>query len=110
MYEEGGGAGLKYLSHQMITGEKFTGKVRYKNAEDCIKMNGKCKLHYRDAELMMTPEDITAIVAKADKAIDWYEAVSKSSKSSADPPATDKGRRRRRRRRRRRLLSPVRND
>lgn len=98
MYEEGGGAGLKYFSYQMSTGEKFDGKVGYKTAEDCIKLNSKCKLHYRDAELKMTAADIGAIVDKVGEALDWYASVS---------AASTKGRRRRRRRRRRLLQDTL---
>lgn len=77
MYKEGGGSGLKYFSYQMSTGTDFpmAGRARYKSAENCIKQNGECKVHYRDAELNLTDEDYSSIVSKFNEAMDWYVPV-----------------------------------
>lgn len=74
MYEGGGGSGLKYFSYKMSTGTDFpmTGRVRYKTVESCIKHNGDCKVHYRDAELILKEDDYSSIVSKFNEAMDWY--------------------------------------
>lgn len=92
MYVEGGGAGLQYFSHAMLTGELFPGGHQYHSADECIKLNSACKVHYRDAELRVTDDDVGAIVRVFDRALDWNAAVVKQGGG---------GKRRRRRRRRR---------
>lgn len=74
MYVEGGGSGLKYFSYQMSTGTDFemTGRRRHRTVEQCIKHNGECKVHYRDAVLNFTDEDYRSTMSKFNEAMDWY--------------------------------------
>jgi hypothetical protein len=75
MYEEGGAAGLKYFSYQVSNGVPFLTAKKFKDAEQCIRFDHECKVHYRDAALEMKEEDLKAIAQILEKAMDWCETA-----------------------------------
>lgn len=93
MYANGGNAGLKYLSYMMKEGTPFDGPKVYRTVEQCIRLNPKCKVHYRDATLQVTDEDMAQMEKILRESIDWCNAL-------PNPEVSGKNDRRRRRRRR----------
>jgi Glycosyltransferase 61 len=75
MYEEGGAAGLKYFSYQVSNGVPFSTAKQFKDAEQCIRFDHACKVHYRDAALEMNEGDFRAIAQILEKAMDWCETA-----------------------------------
>lgn len=71
MYMNGGNAGLKYFWYQMKTGTPFHGPKTYRSVAQCVKLNKECKVHYRDAILQVAHEDLDAMVAVLNEAIQW---------------------------------------
>lgn len=49
MYVEAGRAGIKYYTHQMSTGEEFSGRSSYPTVTDCINHNHDCKVSVKGA-------------------------------------------------------------
>jgi hypothetical protein len=75
MYEQGGAAGLKYFSYMVSTGMPFQTSKPFRNAEQCIKFDHGCKVHYRDAALEINSDDMAAIERILENALDWCDGV-----------------------------------
>lgn len=84
MYANGGNSGLKYYKHQMQTGLPFEGPRQYRSVEQCIKLNQKCKVHFRDSALQVTSDDLKAMERTLQDAIRWCEGLPKPSSSPDD--------------------------
>lgn len=108
MYVNGGNAGLKYFAYRMKEGVPFDGPKVYRSVEQCIKLNQKCKVHYRDAVIKVNDEDMAEIERLLREAVDWCDALPSTEGDgntfAVDSSDSENGNQRRRLRRRRRLL------
>lgn len=93
MYINGGNSGIKYYKVQMSapssTVEKknktavneeeeegpFQGLRNYDSIKSCIKLNAACKVHYRDATVFPTDEDVDRIETAVHDAVAWCETL-----------------------------------
>lgn len=105
MYVNGGNAGLKYFSYRMKEGVLFEGPKVYRSVEQCIKLNQKCKVHYRDAVLQVGSEDLAEMERLLREAVDWCDALPSTDEDNVSSTDSENGNQRRRLRRRRRLLN-----
>lgn len=108
MYVNGGNAGLKYFAYRIKEGIPFEGPKLYRSVEQCIKLNQKCKVHYRDAIIKVNDIDMAEMEQILRDAVDWCNALPNSEPDSGsigtDNSDSEQGNQRRRARRRRRLL------
>lgn len=75
MYEHGGNSGLVYLSHTMVSGDRFDDLDNYQSVQHCIQSSHDCKMHYRDLPLEATEEDIIQLEYILRKAIKWHDSL-----------------------------------
>mmetsp|Transcript_32454 Transcript_32454/g.127286 ORF Transcript_32454/g.127286 Transcript_32454/m.127286 type:complete len:448 (-) Transcript_32454:160-1503(-) len=75
MYEEGGGAGLKYFKHHVLTGVEYEQRGKYASTEECVRKDVKCKVHYRDHSVALTKEDLDGIAGFLDQSFTWLESA-----------------------------------
>lgn len=78
MYKNGGNAGLKYMSYMMKQGKPFEGTKVFRSIDQCIRLDPKCKVHYRDAALQVTDEDMVQMERLLREAINWCNDLPKS--------------------------------
>lgn len=85
MYVNGGNSGIKYYKIQMSAlpsknkeeeGEgEFEGLKNYDSIKSCIRMNAACKVHYRDAMVFPTDDDVDRIDRAVKDAVQWCETL-----------------------------------
>lgn len=75
MYVNGGNSGLKYMSYSMKEGKPFDGLKIFRSVDQCIKLNPKCKVHYRDATLQTNEADVAEMESILRKAIKWCDSI-----------------------------------
>jgi len=77
MYVEGGHAGVRYFSHQMLTGTDFPTLPKYRTAARCILRSHDCKVHYRDSALVVTDADLAELRSKFSAGFKFLHEVAK---------------------------------
>jgi len=77
MYVEGGHAGVRYFSHQMLTGTEFPTLPKYRTAARCIMRSHDCKVHYRDSALVVTDVDLADLRSKFSSGFKFLHEVAK---------------------------------
>ncbi|KAJ8904905.1 hypothetical protein NDN08_001419 [Rhodosorus marinus] len=75
MYEEGGGAGLKYFKHHVRTGVEYEQREMYTSTEECVRKDVKCKVHYRDHSVALTKEDLDGIEGFLGQSFAWLQSA-----------------------------------
>lgn len=73
VFQHGGNAGLRYESYVLSTGKDFATLAKYKSRKQCIEESNECKMHYRDASLVLRSKDLSAIAIDVRRALNIYE-------------------------------------